>query len=646
MDTIKSQDIGTRGHRDSGADSPDIIVLENAIDAQFDDAVSATPSKEYDCAVCALYAKRNHGTDLDRFLECELNLNEIRSGNLWLDIDTLPAADISLTEHIWMPVRVVGVIETLEDPIPVSGDESDYSAQIIRIRGIDGTNLDTLAIDRELFNGGVDISHLFRKQKSAIFCGAMIPAWSNTKSYFRFYLKAIQTKVKPSDLSPIKLSNRRAPGFAVKLPDGRTVGIPENHPYLLIEKLRGGNRIIKHIKERVVEQFGIVGLEKSPELDKAIEFIILQSFSFGLGHDRHSMRLHDLVIGPAGKGKSFLTHIALYLNTRCEKISGVSAKVTPAGLIGRVQTRNGKPLSSGGLLPRNNNGTVCIQDFHAVEGRTRQQVCSIFSEMMEDGEVTDSTSAGVTLEAEVALHLDMNRLSQVRPNESFDSFTDINIPINILSRFDFILEIPRDVEQQTDVGKKILGSIGQSFNSRSPETVEELRNLVTFMKDVYSFVEPLTETTQQYLYKRYIETWQLFETRIDQKLREDFQARTARSLLKLVKAITCCNGRTWVTNEDIDYALRFIEAKLGFLSSIKPDDIQVDMANLSEEDYRRSLIAREFSGRETSTNEIVETLLKKYPDIDISEKMIQRDLQTIGARWNRSRRKWFLEVIH
>ena len=65
---------------------------------------------------------------------------------------------------------------------------------------------------------------------------------------------------------------------------------------------------------------------------------------------------------------------------------------------------------------------------------------------MEDGIAIDSTAARWEHEALTSIHLDMNRYSQINPAGNYDVYTDINIPTNIISRFDFIMDIPANLK--------------------------------------------------------------------------------------------------------------------------------------------------------------------------------------------------------
>ena len=67
----------------------------------------------------------------------------------------------------------------------------------------------------------------------------------------------------------------------------------------------------------------------------------------------------------------------------------------------------------------------------------------------------DSTSARTRHEAVTSIHLDMNRYSQVYKGKEYDAYSDIDIPANIISRFDFIMDIPPDLNRQFQVAYDI-----------------------------------------------------------------------------------------------------------------------------------------------------------------------------------------------
>jgi arginine repressor len=79
---------------------------------------------------------------------------------------------------------------------------------------------------------------------------------------------------------------------------------------------------------------------------------------------------------------------------------------------------------------------------------------------------------------------------------------------------------------------------------------------------------------------------------------------------------------------------------LDFLCSIDPKDILGDTSGETDEEYRQRALRDEFIGKEISTREIAGQLNTKYPEIDVSQKTIQRDLEKIGAKYNKKTRKW------
>ena len=66
---------------------------------------------------------------------------------------------------------------------------------------------------------------------------------------------------------------------------------------------------------------------------------------------------------------------------------------------------------------------------------------------MEDGQVKDSNTPRVTHEAVTAIHVDMNKVTDVGTEVVANSYADINIPYNIISRFDYIVQLPANLDR-------------------------------------------------------------------------------------------------------------------------------------------------------------------------------------------------------
>jgi hypothetical protein len=170
---------------------------------------------------------------------------------------------------------------------------------------------------------------------------------------------------------------------------GRRYGIPQDHPYSILKAHPETNGIISYIKQEVAQRLGIQALNEAHELERALEFVILQALS--QGRSEILEKLHGLIIGPPNVGKSYLTEAALILNTVGQEISSSGRKVTVAGLVGKVESKPKKSGSEHGILPLNHDGVVCIQEFHDVRGETRKAVCGLFVRMMEEGQVSRAT---------------------------------------------------------------------------------------------------------------------------------------------------------------------------------------------------------------------------------------------------------------
>ena len=306
--------------------------------------------------------------------------------------------------------------------------------------------------------------------------------------------------------------------------------------------------------------------------------MILQSLS--QGKDTYSYKLHSIVIGPPGVGKSYLTKAAKILNPFCEEISGSSRKLTPAGLIG-WKDKNDHYIK--GLLPRNSGGCVFIQDFQTLKSKSRDEVLGILSKMMEDGEVIDSTSAVMNLIAETSIHLDMNRKSRIYKNGKFSAYSDIDIPINTISRFDFILDMIIDEQHQKGLADAIARG-KKKVIIKNKYWKNELKSLIALLRSNYKEVRCASDI-EQYRVDRYNELMEdVCKKSGSTSVTLDMETRLSRSIEKYIKAIATAYATDEVTKEMVDYAFRFIEKKVEFLFTLSeqsqsqkdPDDLLLE----------------------------------------------------------------------
>ncbi|MCK4828696.1 hypothetical protein KA005_73880, partial [bacterium] len=341
----------------------------------------------------------------------------------------------------------------------------------VKLQDREGNSISCLNI---LYDDFKDVINAYKtKGCFLIFCGTVLSILDPDGGEYVFYIHKIQERISAEDLIGIRPD-----------PKNRVAGIFKKH----VQKKNG---IVKYIKKELIKNLGIKGLKSAKELNKCIDFMILQSFSDGMD-EKNSMKLHSLVIGAPNVGKKLLTLVARILNPVSEEVTCVDGKITPAGMIGDVKWRHGRRISNPGYLPRASGGVLCIQDFHVIK-QNRQKVLASFSQVMEDGIAIDSTVARWQHEAVTSIHLDMNRYSQINPAGNYNADTDVDMPTNIISRFDFIIDIPADLKRQSQVaydistGEKIISSLNRRVIENKWE--RELKRMVAYVRTYFFKVE-------------------------------------------------------------------------------------------------------------------------------------------------------------
>lgn len=542
---------------------------------------------------------------LNRFI---LTVNEID----WEYVYTKSIFDLKNEDSVGKPAAFVGIISSFSKPEPVMVEGQRYTTYTVRLQDHDRQEICCFKIPYESFKD--KIANYFNNHRYVVFRGTILSVMGQTGDYF-FYLHAIDTKVTPEDL--IKVRPEAGDQTAKKF----------------LKMSKNGN-LLQSIKSIIVEKLEIKGLNDTKLLDMGLEFMILQSISHGK-INKNSMKLHSLIIGSPGVGKKLLTIAAKVLNPISEEISSIDGKITMAGLVGRAVSQGGITKSNPGYFARASSGVLCVQDFHEIK-KNRKAIFALLSKTMEDGEVIDSTSAMWTHEAITSIHLDTNKKSQVDPSQNLNPFEDIDIPINILSRFDFIVDIPRDIERQFVIAYEMLKGEKTlvSYNEEKTESEwqRELRRIVAYVRTNFSKIEFSAEVSD-YIIKRIkylrIEYSEKFK---DPELLADIVTRLAISLQKYVKAIACLNLRSSAKNSDVDYALDFIKYKLDFLASLNISDAkhQINVKKLTKKD-RIKKILEDFPGKTVNGRAVIARFLD-YPEYSVCDKTIRRTLDETGTK--------------
>ena len=606
--------------------APQDLSLVESIIAEYDDYV---PLDQLETVVNEL---RQMATVIEVPEEGREDIND-----RWQIEEAQSLTDLLARDVYFHPVKIVGRISRVNPVVafelPKSGTTSISGIEIVDTQG---TAIETL--DFQAMCVMTDLGRLYRDRTRCTFLGAIVPFFPKKKTKKdkpkpRFYLHDITTDVNPIDLVPWTPAEEDTSGFGVVV-GGKRYGIPRDHPYSILRAHPETNGIINYIKQELSHGLGIQALDEAHELERALEFVILQALSQGRSNILE--KLHGLIIGPPNVGKSYLTRAALILNTVGQEISSSGRKVTVAGLVGTVKPKSKKNVSEPGILPSNNDGIVCIQEFHEVRAETRKAVCGLFVRMMEEGQVVESTSAATVHPTETALLLDMNRYSQIDPSHAFNSFSDIDIPVNMLARFDYIVEIPRDEKRSKQIAEQMAGSFEVMGGTKPTDTelwMLRLKYLVAFLKTEYKVIS-FPEDVRNHLQSR--TTAMLAEIPPElQGLVEDMRLRIVRSAFKITKAVTVANASREATREYAEYAMRFVQDKVNYIRSIKPDDIAVEIAeerpNIDDAVKRREIIDAEFRGMKFGIDQVME-FLQDQMEGECNKRTIQRDLKDLGAK--------------
>jgi hypothetical protein len=406
-----------------------------------------------------------------------------------------------------------------------------------------------------------------------------------------------------------------------------------------LSELQGrGQSVFDYIVTNLIQGLNIRGLEEASELRDSLDAVIVQAFSDGWVNNAAG-KLHTLIIGAPAVGKKLLVDAARVLNPVFQEAH--PNKVTAAGVSSTAAQKNGIWQSYPGYLPLAHCGVFAIQDFHSVGGSQRQRLLGTFNMVMEDGRVIDSTVARQTHPALTSIHLDMNKRTDLFPDSQLRGETivakrldDIQIPMTSLSRFDFIIDIPRDTQRQIDVALAMYDGPGhrvgpQSVGRSLAQWARKLQVLVAFLRTSNTEITFPKEITAM-MFQKHEELCQSNEKMIAQlPWLSDFQARLANSVFKFAAAFARMNNRKTPTAEDIDRVFRLIWRKFEFLSALarllqvpKSWEVpqQLDLDNW---------LQTQFAGRRVKTQEILATYEAQI-GLTLVRKTLDRHLPTVA----------------
>ena len=216
----------------------------------------------------------------------------------WETVFTKSIFDIKNEYSVGIPVSFVGTVSRISQPYPLKLGRKKYTVYNIILQDHSRAEIECVTIPYESFK--TEISDHFSSHRFVVFRGTILSVGVPSNIYL-FFLHEIEPRITPEDLIRIRpdIKGRVAKKF---------------------KKVSKKGGLLRWIKKTIVDEIGIMGLNKAKELDACLDFMILQSFSHGKS-EKASMKLHSLVIGPPGVGKKLLTMTAKILNPVSEEIS-------------------------------------------------------------------------------------------------------------------------------------------------------------------------------------------------------------------------------------------------------------------------------------------------------------------------------------
>ena len=336
-------------------------------------------------------------------------------------------------------------------------------------------------------------------------------------------------------------------------------------------EFKKGNRwgLLEEIRNYVIEDLQIVGTEIDDLYSDSIDAIICQAFSAGKIGNTNG-KINTCIIGPPAGGKKLLWLIAKQINYVSEEAQAI--RVTPAGI-----TASMSKYPELGSIPLANKGVFGIQDFDKCE--EKEELLPIFSDVMEDGKVVVTGVYKFEFEAETAIYLDINRLSDLYLDKNtFKNVTvDTSLPTNILSRIDFIAEFKNNPDLQDQKASQVFTNPSDRKKRKSILAEFSIKNGIKtdrFIKLIVAYVmtemkNVNTESVNKYMIDKFSQISAANKNNLD-KIPElaMFQMRLANSFKKFVHSLTRIQLLDESNHDAVDIALNLLSRKLDFLKNI------------------------------------------------------------------------------
>lgn len=338
-----------------------------------------------------------------------------------------------------------------------------------------------------------------------------------------------------------------------------------------------GNRkdafiLLRLIREEVLARFNIAGVDDDDVYSDCLDIMICQAYSCGFLQNTPG-KLHVAVIGPSASGKKILWLIAALLNVKSEEAQ--ATRTTPAGITAAMKKVKNDWALEIGKIPLADHGVFGMQDFD--KNKKIDELLSIFGPVMEDGKCIISGVANQTIAARTAIYIDLNKRSDMTLDARYTGsvIEDTKLPIYILSRFDLIVELKKNISQQFTKGIELFKikktrrkkSYIAKFSKKKNIPVNRfLKLLSAYINSEYQSVD--STPVNKYMMEKYEQIYKLNKDHIEliPELAQ-FNMRFLNSIEKLTHSLTRLQFQKKCNKAAVDKALHLLQHKLEFIQN-------------------------------------------------------------------------------
>lgn len=355
----------------------------------------------------------------------------------------------------------------------------------------------------------------------------------------------------------------------------------------------------------------ILGLEKE-------KLCLLVSIVGGSEESRVRTKIHSLFLGDPGKAKSKLLNFVGKLMPRCKYVSGEGSSGVGLTATAEKDEFTGGWTAEAGAIVQAHNGYLLLDELDKI--KTDEQ--TKLNTAMEDGKVPlDKASISVSLNANATVIASANpKLGKFDVGGAKTISSQINIDKTLLSRFDLIILLIDEVNEQTDreIASFIFGDLDTSDKSRIE--LDLFRKYLFYAKKLKpKYTKESAKLIQDYF----------VELRKKTNSNDIYvSVRQLEGLKRIGEAIAKLKLKSQVDEEDSLEAIKLMEYSMKHFSESEIlTGITNSMRSVYKKIYELVMIFKETSGQFTYDELFKHPMMNK--DDNIKEVDIDKTLQKL-----------------